>query len=240
MVRVLKGEVINYLNRLKAAFEKLNRRGIKIDRNVEKIGERVIKALFQRNYSKLHNIPGHEFEHSFRVLELSLYIGYKLNANLKVLTISSLLHDLGRLIKGEKINHNEVSSEIAEEILREIGLKSYIEPVKRCVVEHSYSSNMSPSSIESAILQDADRIDALGAIGIARVFAYGGFLGRPIYNFIDPFSKEGSLKHFYDKILLLPKLMNTELAKRIALKRIKFVKYFLEEIKDEIEGEDFS
>jgi uncharacterized protein len=218
----------------------LNKKGIPVDRNVEKIGERIIKTLFTHNLGKFHNIPGHEFEHSFRVLELALYIGYKVNANLKVLAISSLLHDLGRLVGGKKINHNETSSKMAEEILREIGLESYINPVKKCIIEHSYSSNMSPSTIESAVLQDADRIDALGAIGVARVLAYGGYLGRPIYDFIDPFNREGSLKHFYDKILLLPKLMNTEPGKKIALKRVKFVKYFLEKIKEEIEGDDLN
>lgn len=223
--------------RYRAVFHKLSMLGIKIPLGPIKLGERILDAMIKYTKGIYKEIPGHELEHSFRVLELALYIGYKLNANLHILTISSLLHDLGRLISGKGENHNVRSAEMAEEILRELGLKDYIEEVKTCILEHSYSSLGKPSTLESAILQDADRLDALGAIGVARVFAYGGFLGRPIYNMVDPFRGEGSLKHFYDKIMLLPDKMNTSIAKKIAHKRASFIDYYLQEIKMEIEGD---
>ena len=84
------------------------------------------------------------------------------------------------------------------------------------------------------MLQDADRIDALGAVGVARVFAYGGHLGRPLYDMLEP-TKGGSLAHFYEKILKLPDLMNTETGRRLARGRASFVREFIRRMLDEIE-----
>ena len=225
------------LMRYNAVFHKLSIFGLKIPIGVIKLGERVLKALVKYTRGKYIEIPGHELEHSFRVLELALYIGHKMNANLNILVISAILHDLGRLVDGKSENHNVRSAQMAEEILKEIGLVDYIQEVKTCILEHSYSSRGKPSTLESAILQDADRLDALGALGVARVFAYGGYLGRPIYSMVNPFEGEGSLKHFYDKILLLPDRMNTQIGKNLARKRASFIDYFLREIKMEIEGD---
>ena len=82
-----------------------------------------------------------------------------------------------------------------------------------------------PESIEGQIVQDADRLDAIGAVGIARTFAYGGKVGR---------SLDDSLQHFYDKLLLLKDEMNTEEAKKMALLRHEYIEGFIEEYKTEI------
>ena len=97
------------------------------------------------------------------------------------------------------------------------------------IINVSFSKNRgkSPESIEGKIVQDADRLDALGAIGIARTFAYGGKNGR---------SLEESLQHFYDKLLLLKDEMNTEEAKRLATERHKYLEGFIAEFKVEADG----
>lgn len=104
-----------------------------------------------------------------------------------------------------------------------------------------FSRNKIPATIEGKILQDADRLDALGAIGIARVFAVSGSEKRPFYNVEDPFCKNRpsddttwTLDHFYRKLLKLESLMNTKSGKIEAKKRTKVMKEFLNELKKEI------
>ena len=98
-----------------------------------------------------------------------------------------------------------------------------------------------PATIEGKILQDADRLDALGAIGIARVFATGGSLKRPFYNIDDPFCKSRSpndkiwtVDHFFQKLLTLESLMNTKSGKSEAKKRTKVLKDYLKQLKQEL------
>ena len=109
------------------------------------------------------------------------------------------------------------------------------------ISEHSFSQKKIPKTIEGKILQDADRLDALGAIGIARVFATGGSLRRPFYNLDDPFCKKRipddqtwTLDHFFEKLLKLEFLMNTNSGKIEAKKRTKILKDFLKQLKHEI------
>ena len=101
----------------------------------------------------------------------------------------------------------------------------------------SYSKGNTPSSLEGKIVQDADRLDALGAIGIARTFAYGGNNNRLIYS---PGSNDDSdsVYHFYDKLFKLTELMNTANAKEVAIKRTKFMKEYLTRFYAEWEGKD--
>ena len=192
----------------------------------------LVKALKLVKYKK--DIPGHELEHTFRVLELSLLIGCQENADLSKLALAALLHDVGRWVDNPGKNHAEISAEITMKIL---GNNYYSREIAEIIREHSFSAHKKPSNIESAVLQDADKIDALGAIGVARVFAYGGYLGRPIYKSILHVDKD-SLGHFYEKILKLPEIMNTLTGKKIAEKRVKKVISFLQDIQEEIALKD--
>ena len=113
--------------------------------------------------------------------------------------------------------------------------------ISDAIRDHSFSQNKTPESIVGKILQDADRLDAIGAIGIARVFATGGSLKRPFYNIDDPFcktrkpnDKTWTVDHFYQKLLKLESLMNTKSGKVEAKKRTKVLKEFLNQLKQEV------
>src|SRR5690606_23179085 len=98
----------------------------------------------------------------------------------------------------------------------------------------SFSKGNLAKSLEAQIVQDADRLDAIGAIGLARCFAYGGNKQREIYNPENP--EETSIQHFYDKLLKLKDLMNTDSARKIAEERHQFLEEFLERFYDEWES----
>ena len=174
----------------------------------------------------------HGYEHVERVRRLCRYIARKLmekgiEVDLEVLELAALLHDIGRNISEER--HAIVSAEIARQILNSLGYsKDKIEKVVKAILAHSYSARIKPETIEGAILSDADKLDALGAIGIARVFMYGGAKGRSI---------EDSIKHIEEKILKLPDLMYTEPGRELAKKRVEFVRQFLDAIRRELSEE---
>src|SRR5215467_1097475 len=113
---------------------------------------------------------------------------------------------------------SDVRSEKAEEIARELGFsEEAIAQLKDAVLCHSYSRGLTPTTLEGRIFQDADRLDAIGAIGIARTFTVGGALGRPMYHAEDPFlesgraadDKKNTLDHFYTKLFKLCDRMQT-------------------------------
>lgn len=148
------------------------------------------------------------------------------NCNRIVVSLAALLHDVDdyKLFKTEN-NYN------ARTFLTEQQMNSEaVEQICEIINGVSFSKNrgVSPHTIEGKIVQDADRLDAIGAIGIARTFAYGGAHGRSIAD---------SLRHFDEKLLLLKNEMNTEEGKRMASFRHDYIKAFVDEIKCEINGE---
>ena len=130
----------------------------------------------------------------------------------------------------------------AQKILKRYGYSNDdIKIVSEAIRDHSFSRGMVPHSLEGKVLQDADRLDALGAVGIARAFAVGGSEKRPFYNKNDPFCKSRrpddqnwTLDHFYRKLLFLEKKMNTKAAQTEARRRTKIMKKFLNDLKKEI------
>jgi len=134
------------------------------------------------------------------------------------------------------------SAEKSKKILEKFDFsKEDITIISDAIHDHSFSQNKIPKTIEGKTLQDADRLDALGAIGIARVFATGGFLKRPFYNIDDPFcnnripdDKTWTVDHFFQKLLKLESLMNTKSGKAEAKKRTRILKEFLTHLKQEL------
>lgn len=173
----------------------------------------------------------HGFSHVERVFNLCLHIGKEEGADLEVLALASLLHDIARPLEdsGKVEDHALESARIARRYLRSMGYpEEKVEAVAHAIEAHRFSRGPEPETLEAKILSDADKLDAIGAVGIARVFMYSGEHGRSI---------EDSLRHFEEKILKLKNLMYTETAKRLAEERDAFTIQFMERIRREIEGE---
>ncbi len=190
------------------------------------------------------NNSAHDFEHTIRVCKNAQKICKKEKANNELVLCAALLHDVVSYPKSDrrsKLSSIE-SAEKSMEILGDIGFsEEEIVIVSDAIRDHSFSQNKIPRTLEGQILQDADRLDALGAIGIARVFATGGSLKRPFYNIDDPFCKKRTpndkiwtVDHFFQKLLKLESLMNTESGRVEAKKRTKVLEEFLRQLRQEL------
>lgn len=200
---------------------------------------------------KLENAEGgHDWFHIERVYKNALLIAKEENCNLQIVQLGALLHDIadskfhdGDESVGPKVARTFLESQdVSEDI---------IDAVINIIENISFKGGnfeKKINSIELDIVQDADRLDAIGAIGIARTFNYGGFKNRTLY---DPeiapnltMSKEEyknsqapTINHFYEKLLLLKDKMNTETGKQIAQQRHRFMETFLAQFYAEWEGE---
>lgn len=177
---------------------------------------------------------GHDYHHTLRVWALARTIGEAEGADMAVVELAALLHD---------VDDHKLSPDTAENkdraagFLRSQGVaEDRIKEILRIIDRISFSRNrLPPDTLEGKCVQDADRLDALGAIGVARTFAFGGSHGRAIH---DPEGQDrgSSIAHFYDKLLLLKDRMNTETGRRMALHRHEYLKNFLAEFLSEWDG----
>jgi len=189
---------------------------------------------------------GHDWWHIHRVRNNALSIAKVYQTNLFIIEMAALLHD----IADHKFHNGDESIGLkkAEEWLEKMQVsKEEKKHILQIMKEVSFSNGVIPSSLESKIVQDADRLDAIGAIGIARTFAYGGFKKREIYNpeipaikykTLDEYKKNTNptLNHFYEKLLLLKEMMNTKEAQKIAQQRHEYMEGFLDQFYREWEG----
>lgn len=192
---------------------------------------------------------GHDWWHIFRVWQLSKRIAETEKADMLVVELGALLHD----IADAKFHNGDerVGPEKARNFLLSINVnEKIIIHVERIITNISFKGGrviQQFKSLELDIIQDADRLDAIGAIGIARTFNYGGFKNREIYNpGIQPnlnLTKEEyknstapTLNHFYEKLLLLKDRMNTATGRKMAEQRHQFLELFLDEFYAEWDG----
>ncbi len=189
--------------------------------------------------------PAHDFYHTMRVYKNAKLIGRCEGCNMEILLTAALLHDLVVYPKGttKSFKSSDESADLAENILLSHGYsQNQINQISYCIRVHSYSKQLVPETLEGRILQDADRLDALGAIGIARTFSIGGSQNRIFYNASDPFCRsdrqlddnQWTLDHFQTKLLKLKDLMHTNSARKIAQQRTKFTKLFIMQLQKEI------
>lgn len=193
---------------------------------------------------------GHDWFHIERVFKNAVLIAQEEDCDVTVVKLGALLHDIAdsKFHDGDE----EIGPKMARTFLESENVsEGIIEHVVQIIQNISFKGGnfeKTFSSIELEIVQDADRLDALGAIGIARTFNYGGFKNRPIYNpSIAPklnmtkeeYKKSDSptLNHFYEKLLLLKDKMNTETGKKLAQERHRFMETFLSQFYAEWEGE---
>jgi uncharacterized protein len=205
---------------------------------------KVIDSLKNVVKKRMENDSAHDFEHTMRVYKNAQKICKKEKANEKLVLSAALLHDIVSYPKSDKRSKTSSieSAKKSKKILEKLNFsKEEITIILGAILDHSFSQNKIPKTIEGKILQDADRLDALGAIGIARVFATGGSLKRPFYNIDDPFCKKRTpddhtwtIDHFFQKLLKLESLMNTKSGKVEAKKRTRILKEFLNQLKQEL------
>jgi uncharacterized protein len=188
----------------------------------------------------------HDRFHTERVYNLAVRIAEEENADLDVVKAAALLHDIARALEDEgKIDdHASEGAKKARDVLEDVNFpEERIPEVLYCIEVHRFRKGMEAGSLEAKILQDADRLDIIGAIGIARIFTRGGWVNQPIHDpAIPPKAKyDGrsltSVNHIYEKILKVKDTLNTNTAKKIAEERHRFVEQFLERLLNEWKAE---
>lgn len=191
-----------------------------------------------------HDDPSHDWLHINRVTNSCIELAKELNANLKILLPAAYLHDIINVPKDSHLRSKAslLASEKAKEILADDDFsQEEINQITQIIIEHSYSANIEPSSLESQILQDADKLDGMGAIGVMRWVTCGTKMKSKYYHSDDPWCEQRtpddrvySLDHFEKKLLHLYERLNTEPAKIEGKKRLDFFHSFLNQLKTEI------
>jgi len=191
---------------------------------------------------------GHDWWHIYRVWKLAKHIAKKEKVNSLVIDLGALLHDIAdaKFYGGNE----EVGPKVSRDFLESIEIdKKTIDHIDKIIRNISFKNSKEQKfrSLELDIIQDADRLDAIGAIGIARAFNFGGFKNRPLYHpEIEPNmnmskteykkSLSPTVNHFYEKLFLLKDLMNTKTGKKMAEERHRFMKTYLDRFYKEWKG----
>ncbi len=192
--------------------------------------QKTLSIVKQYTIEKTAKDDIHGFSHITRVLDLCLEIGKKLGANLHVLEIAALLHDIGRESEIQDIhnrNHAELSAEMSLVFLRSQDFQisqDELDNIIHCIRAHSFSNKTIPKALEAKILSDVDKLDALGAIGLYRVIGFAIKNNRGI---------EQVIKHLENKILKLRDQLYLEESQKIADKRVKIIIDFYVKLKQE-------
>jgi len=187
----------------------------------------------------------HDLGHTKRVVANAKIILNTEAADTEIVIASAWLHDCVILPKNhpDREKASQLAAQKSAEFLNSIEFPDHkIDGVIHAIEAHSFSAGIKPKTKEAEIVQDADRLDALGAIGIARCFTVGGQLERPLYNPDDPFCESRkpndqmwNVDHFYAKLFKLPDTMNTEGARNEANSRAEFMRSYLDQLKSEIQ-----
>ncbi len=196
--------------------------------------------------------PAHDFSHIERVLNLALKIGASEGADLRIVGIAALFHDIGRESEeksGGVICHAAASSEMTAGILADLHENpGQIQAICECIATHRFRDNNPPCSIEAKCLYDADKLDSLGAIGVARAYLWLGEHGGKVYSRRDEWEKipcasnrpeDDSLqREWHIKLKFIPERLFTETAKKIAIRRSATMEKFMAILESEVNGEE--
>ncbi|CAM3272418.1 HD domain-containing protein [Empedobacter stercoris] len=175
---------------------------------------------------------GHDYFHIERVVTNAKKILETEDADPFLVELAAWTHDIGDYKLHDGVDKSE---KLIRAFLASIQVEEEtIVRILEIVSQVSFSKGNKPTTIEAEIVQDADRLDAIGAVGIARCFAYGGSVGSILYNPYDNSKDASSVQHFYDKLFRLKDLMNTKTAKQIAEKRHLYMENFIQEFYQEV------
>ncbi len=210
----------------------------------------VIRRTEQFVKDRMDGDSGHDWWHIHRVRNTALSLAERENANTFVVGLAALLHD----IADHKFHNGDetIGPKVAEKWLQSLDIeKNIISHVCQIIKDISFKgakveSNM--KTIEGKVVQDADRLDAMGAIGIARAFSYGGYKNRELYNpnqkptmhsSFEAYKNDNghTINHFYEKLFLLKDLMNTKAGKELAEERHLFMEEYVQQFLKEWDGE---
>ena len=199
----------------------------------------------------------HDMGHVMRVYELCLYLAEsEPTADLNVLKTATLLHDIARMRESREVDHALLGAEMAEKILKDLAYpEEEIQRVKHCIIAHRFKGEKKPETMEAQILSDADKLDALGAIGIARCFVLAGeylekiYSDAPIEEYvkqnltggrcggrIKDLSKHAPNIEFETKLKRIPRRLYTLRAREIGRERLAFMEQFFQRLEKEIKG----
>jgi uncharacterized protein len=212
------------------------------------MAQETLRAIQEKAAVYFRNSRGsHDWSHTERVSRLCLKIGEKEGADLEILEIAALLHDIGReeqdRSKG-KVCHAAVGARIARTILEEVGMEpAKLERIIHCIQTHRFRGNKQPETAEAKVLFDADKLDSIGAVGIGRAFLFAGEVGAKVHNNGVDFTKTSSYseedtayREFSVKLRKVKDRMLTAEGKRIAKERHAFMEQFFNRLHDEVEG----
>ena len=188
--------------------------------------------------------PAHDISHVKRVVKNTIRLTEAENGNAEVTLPAAWLHDCVSVAKDSPLR-KQASKLAAKEAVRFLESVNYhpclLEPIYHAIEAHSFSANIETETLEARIVQDADRLEAVGAIGITRCFLTGGSMGTPLYDPSDPFAKNRdpddrrfTLDHFYCKLLGLAETMKTDAGQAEAVKRTDYMREFLQQLGSEI------
>lgn len=208
----------------------------------------MVEQIKKRAKKFFSNSKGsHNWEHTLRVYNLCLHIGEKENADMEILKIAAILHDIGREYQDRsngKICHAEKGAQLARELLSEFKIeKEKINKIIHCIETHRFRGNKAPKSKEAKILFDADKLDSIGAVGIGRAFLFAGEIGAKLHNKnVDinktkSYTKEDTAyREYMVKLRKVKGRMFTDEGKRIAEERHNFMVKFFDRLNKEIDG----
>ena len=189
--------------------------------------------------------PGHGLEHVERVVKNAMRISASLPIDYDVLLPATWFHDCVCVAKNSPLRSqaSRLAAKRALRVLEELGYPvDKFDRIEHAIEAHSFSAGIECKSIEAEVLQDADRLEALGAIGLARCLMTGGAMGQRLYHPEDPFATtrqlqddQQSVDHFFAKLLKLPSTMRTSAGKSIAIQRAGFLIDFLKQLSAEID-----
>jgi uncharacterized protein len=189
--------------------------------------------------------PGHDLAHIRRVVANAKQLAQVEGADYSVVVPAAWLHDCVVVSKDsdQRKYASGEASKVAGKFLQTVGYPENLIPdIQHAIEAHSFSAGIEPKTLAAQVVQDADRLDAIGAIGIARCLMVGGGLQRSLYHSDEPFPEarepddsKYALDHFFAKLLHLPKTMQTSAAQAEAKRRIQFMETYLEQLRLEME-----
>lgn len=191
-----------------------------------------------------HADAAHDINHILRVVKVAKQIAQEERAEIGVVVPAAWLHDCVSLAKNhpDRAKASTLAGDKAIAFLESIGYpKVFWDAIHHAISAHSYSAHISPTTLEAKVVQDSDRLDALGAIGVARCMQVSGALNRSLYSTDDPFcisrpvdDTQFSIDHFYNKLFTIVETLNTPSARIEGRKREVFMRAFLTQLQQEI------